>query len=127
MLRALNQLLRPGGRTAFLTIHMPVGLPAAERRRARDAGPRAVDTRTDHVTLLRNAGFDDVVARDVTEEYLVTAIGWLRETEAHADELSSLEPRQTFDDRQAERRRMIAAIEDGLLHRSMVIGTKPTR
>jgi hypothetical protein len=127
VLRALDQLLRPGGRTAFLTIHMPSGLSEEQRRRARAVGPRAVDTRSDHVTMLRNAGFDDVVARDVTDELLVTARDWLRETDAHAAELSTLEPPQVFNDRQAERRRMITAIEEGILCRSMIIATTRAR
>ena len=44
MLRACRRILRPGGRTAFFTIHPATGLTATQRRRASRDGPIAVAT-----------------------------------------------------------------------------------
>ena len=112
---------------AFLTIHLAPGLSAAHRARARASGPRAVDSRGEHGSMLRNAGFDVIVERDVTAAFLDTARAWLRESEAMADDLTGLEAAGGFDERQEDRRTMIAAIEDGLLRRSLFVASKRGR
>ena len=70
---------------AFLTIHLPAGLSSADRARARASGPRAVDSRGEHDSMLRNAGFDVLVERDLTDAFLDTARAWLRESDDLAD------------------------------------------
>jgi len=112
---------------AFLTIHLPPGLSSADRARARASGPRAVGSRGEHDSMLRNAGFDVLVERDLTNAFLDTARAWLRESDAVADELIGLEPAGGFDERQEERRTMIAAIEHGLLRRSLFVAAKRGR
>jgi hypothetical protein len=112
---------------AFLTIHLPAGLSSADRARARASGPRAVDSRAEHDSMLRNAGFDVLVERDLTDAFLDTARAWLRESDALADALTGLEPAGGFDERQDDRRRMIAAVENGLLRRSLFVAAKRGR
>ena len=112
---------------AFLTIHLPAGLSSADRARARASGPRAVDSRGEHGSMLRHAGFDVLVERDLTDAFLDTAQAWLRESDALADELTGLEPAGGFDERQEDRRRMIAAVENGLLRRSLFVAAKRGR
>lgn len=109
---------------AFLTIHLTPDLTRAERARARQAGPRAVDTRGEHGSMLDRAGFDVVLERDATGDFLHTARAWLRESAALAHELTALEPEGGFDQRQQDRRTMIAAIEDGLLRRRLYVAIK---
>ena len=109
---------------AFLTIHLPAGLSSADRARARASGPRAVDSCGEHDSMLRHAGFDVLVERDLTDAFLDTARAWLRESDALADELTGLEPAGGFDERQEDRRRMIAAVENGLLRRSLFVAAK---
>jgi hypothetical protein len=86
--------------------------------------------RSDHQRLLRTAGFDDVIELDVTPAFAATAAAWLAETEPYAEELTRLEPPGAFAQRQADRRRMLAAIHTGLLRRTLVlartIGREPT-
>jgi hypothetical protein len=78
-----------------------------------------VAARSDHLSMLRNAGYVDAIEIDVTAAFLDTARAWLHESERLGDELAPLEPPGAFAERQAERRKMIAAIEDGLLLRSL--------
>ena len=112
---------------AFLTIHLPPGLSSADRARAHASGPRAVGSRGEHDSMLRNAGLDVLVERDLTKAFLDTARAWLRESDALADELTGLEPAGGFDERQEERRTMIAAIDHGLLRRSLFVAAKRGR
>jgi hypothetical protein len=105
----------------FYTIVESPGLSPAARRRARAAGPRAVAMRSDHQRLLHAAGFDDIIEIDVTPAFAVTAAAWLAETEQHADELARLEHPSAFQERQADRHGMLAAIHAGLLRRVLLL------
>jgi hypothetical protein len=69
--------------------------------------------------MLDNAGYVDAIEIDVTAAFLHTARAWLHESERLGDELAPLEPPGAFAERQADRKRMISAIEDGLLLRSL--------
>jgi hypothetical protein len=105
----------------FYTIVESPGLLPAARRRARAAGPRAVAMRSHHHRLLAAAGFHDITETDVTPAFAATAAAWLAETEPHADELARLEPPGAFQQRQADRRSLLAAIHAGLLRRVLVL------
>ena len=91
MLRALNRLLRPGGRIAYTTIFVAPGLSAARRRRAQRSGPRAVATRSDQQGLLASTGFADIEMVDLTVEFASTARAWLAAWAANEQELTALE------------------------------------
>ena len=127
VLRALNRLLRPGGRMAFTTIVIAPDLMPSERRRARRVGPRAVAARRDHAHLLTSAGFVDIEEHDLTPAFLVTARAWLHESEQHATELAAIESPEVFAERQRDRRAMLAALEDGLLRRALYTAIRPSR
>jgi hypothetical protein len=102
----------------FTNIFDSPGLPPTARRRARAAGPRAVAMRSDHRRLLGSAGFGDITELDVTPEFRASAAAWLAETAAHAEELVRLKAPGGFEQRQADRRAMLAAIDAGLLRRT---------
>lgn len=120
-------MLRPGGRIAFYSIFIPAGLTDRDHRRALRCGPPVVTTRGDYITLLRAAGYLKLKEVDVTAAYLDTARAWLREGHELAAELAQLEPPGAFADKIAHRREGIAAIEAGLLRRSLFIGNTPAR
>ncbi len=105
----------------FTTIFEAPGLGPAARRRARTAGPRAVAMRSDHRRLLASAGFGDITETDVTPEFRATAAAWLAEATAHAQELARLEAPGAFEQRQADRRAMLAAIDAGVLRRALLL------
>jgi cyclopropane fatty-acyl-phospholipid synthase-like methyltransferase len=125
VLRAIAQLLRPGGRLAFATIFVPADLAPADQRRAIQAGPRAVAARGEHSAMLKRAGFVDIDETDITADFLRTAHAWLEHAERLADELRASIGAALFDERQNERRDFIAAIRDGLLRRSVFYARRP--
>jgi hypothetical protein len=77
--------------------------------------------RSDHHRLLRSAGFEDITEIDVTPAFAATAAAWLAESMSQADALARLEPPGAFEQRQADRRLMLAAIHAGLLRRALVL------
>jgi hypothetical protein len=77
--------------------------------------------------LLHAAGFVDVEAVDLTPAFLSTARGWHDHSAALAVQLRVGVGEAEFDEQQAARRDMIAAIEDGLLSRALFVATKPTQ
>ena len=125
MLRALKQLLRPGGRIAYTTIFVTPGLEPRLRRRAQRSGPRAVGSRTDQRQLLVSAGFTGIEVIDLTDDWLRTARGWLDGWAAHETELSALESPEAFAERQRERHTQLRAIEEGLLRRALFSASRP--
>jgi hypothetical protein len=80
-----------------------------------------VALRSDHHRLLRAAGFQDITEIDVTPGFAATAAAWLAETEPYAEELARLEAPGAFEQRQADRRSMLAAIHTGLLRRALLL------
>ena len=125
MLRACRRALRPGGRIAFYTIFIPAGLSEDAYQRAVLAGPRSVASSGDHEQMLRSARLTEIDEVDVTDEFLRVAQGWLEGRERHADQLRRSEGKSEFDTSQAERRAGVAAIEAGLLRRSLFVAGRP--
>ncbi len=125
MLRACCALLRQGGRIGSFTITIAPGVSKREHRRAARAGPWAVAARRDSPSLLRQAGFVDVRETDVTREYRATIQAWFDAAESHRDELERAEPR-LFAEQQSARLSMLAAVDDGLLRRSLLVAARPS-
>jgi hypothetical protein len=125
VLRALKQVLRPGGRIGYTTIYIAPGLATADRKRARQSGPIAVGSRSTQTRLLVSAGFAAVAEHDLTPEFAVTARTWLEASETRAAELAPLEPPGAFDQRQRDRRSQLDAIDDGLLRRGLLVARRP--
>lgn len=125
MLRATHRLLRPGGRTALLTIHLPPDLSPEQRRRAVAAGPAAVATRSPgYPQLLRSAGFVDVEQHDVTASYRRTLRRWIDEARHRENDLARDELPGAFAERLAEHTVTLAAVEEGLLRRSLLVARR---
>jgi len=124
VLRACRRLLRPGGRIAYFTIFTTPGLSKRDHRRAVRLGPRAVASRREQAELLEAAGLVEVVATDVTTDFLETARRWVNYASKFEGDLRSTLGDTLFDEQQTARRAMIAAIEEGLLSRALFEGTK---
>jgi hypothetical protein len=83
-------LLRTGGRTAYFTIFVTPGLSKRWHRRAVRLGPRAVGAPRGQADLLAQAGFADIEATDVTEEFLGTARRWHKHAVEFATDLRGI-------------------------------------
>ena len=125
MLRASQRLLRPGGLTAFFTIHPTPGLDARRRRRAHRDGPVAVASHLPNRELLARAGFVDIDETDCTAEFATVARSWIEQYDHHHDALAELLGADQVDQRQQDRRAQLRAIEDGLLRRSLLVAASP--
>lgn len=119
MLRACRQVLRPGGRLAFLTIQPTPGLESSRRRRAHHLGPSAVALPTSYQSLLRTAGFSDIAATDLTAEYASTQRRWIAATERNATAIREMVGDDAYEERSESRHQTLQAIGDGLLSRFM--------
>jgi hypothetical protein len=125
VLRACRRILRRGGRTAFYTIHPAPGLTATQRRRVSRDGPIAVAAPRPHREMLEAAGFTQIAQDDCTAEFAAIARAWIEQWDANHDELVALLGKPMMDERQAERRSQLRAIEDGVLCRSLFTARRP--
>ena len=75
--------------------------------------------------LLASAGFDDIDELDVTDAFAATARAWIDGRSAHAEVLATLEGPGVFDQRQQDSRALLAAVEDGLLRRTILSAVRP--
>jgi hypothetical protein len=124
VLRACGDLLNPGGRLAFYTIYIPSGLPPDVYERAKEAGPRAAATPEDHQSMLRSGGFVKVREIDVTAQYLATIRALLASRQRHARALRREAGVEEYERRVSENREAAAAVEAGLLHRSLFLASR---
>ena len=124
MLRACKRVLRRSGRMAYYNIFVPRGLPEHLHRRALRAGPSAVSSRgISQTELLARAGFRSVEETDLTADFLTCAGAWYEGRQRRERELRAAFGDTWFEDRQADSRAMIPAIEEGLLRRSLFVAT----
>lgn len=124
MLRASRQLLVPGGRTAFFTIHPTPGLSPRLRRRAHRDGPVAVASHVPNRELLERAGFTGIEETDCTVEFADVAQAWIDQSDHHHDALAELLGAEALEQRQDERRTQLRAVHDGLLRRSLLVARR---
>ena len=101
----------------MLTIQPTPGLRAAARRTAHRVGPPAVAVPTSYHSLLRTAGFVNVVATDKTEEYRATLRRWMTATDRHSDAIREAVGHDAYDEREVTRQKTLEAIDAGLLSR----------
>jgi hypothetical protein len=124
VLRACRKILRPGGRTAFLTITVSPGLSKSAHRIAVRLGPRAIASTRPIDVLMNAAGFIDVEVVDLTESFLDVARAWQREFINHEPELRAIMGHE-WDERVRDRADMIRGVKEGLLGRLLVTGGVP--
>jgi hypothetical protein len=111
---------------AYYNIFVPPGLPDHLHRRALRAGPSAVSSRgIPQLELLSRAGFATVAETDLTGYFLITARAWYKGRQAREAELRASFGDSWFEERQADSRAMIAAIDEGLLRRSLFVAASP--
>jgi hypothetical protein len=78
-----------------------------------------------HRDLLAAAGFTGVTETDFTDEFAAVTRAWMGQWDLHHDELVALLGEPAVEERQAERRAQLGAIEDGILRRSLFTARLP--
>lgn len=81
-------------------------------------------TRSTYVSMLRSVGLADVERIDLTEEYRATAAAFLAERQRRANEFVGAFGEQVWNERVANGRRAVRAIDNGLLVRSLYIACR---
>lgn len=125
MLRACRRVLRPGGRLAFFVIWTAPGSHGVTREELRGAGPEFVEAPRGYGELLADAGFDRIRERDVTAEYRRTATTWLEEADRLEGDLRAVMGDEPYEEKQAERRTNLEAIDSGILGRALLTARAP--
>ena len=74
--------------------------------------------------MLRSAGFVDIDEMDVTAAFLRTARGWVEARERHGPQVRKALGEADFEQKQAESRAQVQAIEAGLLQRSLFLAKR---
>jgi hypothetical protein len=125
VLRACAKLLRPGGRTAFFTIHAAPGLTVSERRRVSRHGPPAVASRRTHRELLEAAGFDEITETDCSDEFVTVTRGWMDQWDLHRSAMEAIWGPDLVKERQRRRRGYLRTVRAGLMRRSLFMARRP--
>ena len=76
--------------------------------------------------LLAAAGFIEIDEVDATGEFIETARAWLRHSAEFEPALRVTLGDELFDQQVADRTGMVRAAEEGLLKRSLHVGTSPS-
>jgi hypothetical protein len=119
VLRACAKVLRPGGRTAFFTIHAAPGLTVSQRRLVSRHGPPAVTSRRTHRELLEAAGFDEITEADCSDEFAAVTQGWIDQWDLHRSEMEAIWGGDQVKSRQRQRRAYLRTVRAGLMRRSL--------
>ena len=119
MLRACAKVLRPGGRTAFFSIHAAPGLTVSQRRLVSRHGPPAIASRRTHRQLLEAAGFDEITETDCSDEFIKVTQGWIDQWDLHRGAMEAIWGVDVVKDRQRRRRGYLQTVRAGLMRRSL--------
>jgi hypothetical protein len=127
VLRACRRVLKAGAPFAFFVVVTAAGLSSRDIERAVEAGPAYVEAGPGYPVFLRQAGFADIEIVDVTDEYALTLSESIRVREVEATQLRDLIGMDVFAEGQADRRRELTAINDGLLQRHLISAARRRR
>ncbi len=82
--------------------------------------------RTSYPSLLRSAGFSEIGSDDRTDEYRTAQAGWIEEMSRREPAIRPIMGDDAFDEQLRDRRRALAAIDEGLLVRVMYWASRPS-
>lgn len=121
MLQECRRVVNAGAPMLYYVIAPSPGLSATSLRRACEVGPPFVDTHVTYDELLNISGWLVKEKIDLTAEYQLALSRLADGLEARSDTLDDVLGHQELVDQVQHRRDQIAAIEDGLLEREMVL------
>ena len=109
---------------AFTAIVQASDLDASGRKQAALAGPREVLVRTSYRSLMRSAGFVDIVAENLTTGYRAVLQHWFAATERRRATVAAEIGDAEADQRRSQRLAAAAAIDEGVLERWLYVARR---
>jgi hypothetical protein len=116
--------MRRGGRIAGYVIHTTPGLSAAEVERAIEFVPMDVHAAAQPGDLAERAGFALVEVADATAAFRLTCDAILKALAKHEPALRAADGDETYEDGVRRKIGVLAAIDEGLIRRTMVAARK---
>lgn len=124
MLRAINRVLKPGGKLGFRTILSVETTSESDRAFLEMISPM-VGAGAGYEVLLHEAGFVEVTITDITPDYALTVSKWIEAWEADQAAIIDVCGEEDYEERMSRRRNMLEAIDRGLLLRQLVLAIAP--
>ena len=121
VLRACQNILRPGRPMVFSVISVPSGLSESDQRRALDAGPEFVASKSSYRSLLTQTGWTVEEQQDVTEPFVQLTVDRLDAERANHHELVLSTGSEAVERRIENLERRRDALADGLLKRDLFV------
>ena len=121
VLRACQNILRPGRPMVFSVISVPPGLSESDHRRALDAGPEFVASKSGYRSLLIQTGWTVHEQQDVTESFTQLTVDRLDTERAYYRELVLSAGPEAVERRIKNLERRRDALADGLLKRELFV------
>ncbi len=125
MLRECRRVLKQNGRIGGYVIHTPPDLTPAAAQWAAELGPTDVASPHSPAELLALAGMTVIEEDDVTDLFRATCENILKAQKELEDELRAEKGDEIYEEEVQEAHKMITGIDEGLLLRSLTVGTKP--
>ena len=122
MLRECYRVLRPNGLLVVAAIELAPNLKGRELDRALELGPADVHAEAALGGLLQRAGFELVIERDVTRDFRVRIRQRLDALTRNEEALRREEGDDVVHAEREKRTRMLEAVSEGLLRRTIVVG-----
>ena len=121
VLRACQNILRSGRPMVFSVISVPSGLSESDQRRALDAGPEFVASKSSYRSLLTQTGWTVEEQQDVTEPFVQLTVDRLDAERANHHELVLSTGSEAVERRIENLERRRDALVDGLLKRDLFV------
>ena len=121
VLRGCQNILRPGRPMVFSVISVPPGLSEFDHRRALDAGPEFVASKSSYRSLLTQTGWTVEEQHDVTEPFAQLTVDRVDTERAYHRELVLSAGPEAVEKRIKDLERRRDALADGLLKRELFV------
>ncbi len=122
MLRECYRVLRPDGLLVVAAIELAPNLKDLDLHRALELGPADVHAEAALGEMLQRSGFELVIERDVTREFRVRIRQRLDALARNEQALRREEGDDVVHEEREKRARMLKAVNQGLLRRTIVVG-----
>jgi SAM-dependent methyltransferase len=126
MLQACRRVACEGARMVFSVIASAPSLSPSERQIAIESGPEFVDVDGDYALLLEQSGWSVQERMDVTAEFAKSMRTTLEGMKLGAGELTKVLGADEFSERVIRRQATLAAVDQGLLKREILVATTVT-